>query len=89
MRHQRRHARRSINRQTTLVPVEKQKDLTNEEKTVFLTQLSQLGVIHHLMKPSSTKKIEQATKDASRILPSTQTLELFRGKTSGTSETVN
>lgn len=81
MKHVGRSARRVMGGLATLVPIEKQKALTKVEQNSFLTLFSQAGIINHMMKPSATKRIAAATESASRILPASETLALFSGKT--------
>lgn len=79
LRHIRVTTRRAMKRQTTLVPVERSNGLSNEEKLAFHTNLSMLGILHHVGKPSSRKKISAAVDTACKTLPVTETLRLFGG----------
>jgi hypothetical protein len=80
LKHIRGSARRASRRLSTLVPIEKQQSLTKEEQRAFLTSFSQLGILSHMLKPSTTKKIAAATETAARVLPVSETLALFGGK---------
>lgn len=79
MKHVRVSTSHAWRRQTTLVPVERQKALTNEERIKFNQQLSVIGVLRHMTKPAQVKKIESASDQAQKALPVGDTLALFAG----------
>ena len=78
--HGRRHFRRGMRHLTTLVPVEKQEALTPGERQVFLERLSHLGILTHMLKASSVKRLSEAVQKQPqpRLLPTGEILELFR-----------
>lgn len=77
----RRGVRRAIRRQVTIVPVE-HTVLSNAERSQHHLQLSQLGILDHLMKPHAVRVIRDAVTIDDRVLPVSETLEFFRQKTS-------
>ena len=75
--HLKRSQRWAMNRQITLVPIEKQGTMQPEERSRFLTQLSHLGILGHLMKPKSVKRLEAACATKNEPLPTSEILRLF------------
>lgn len=74
--HIRRSSRRGLRRQTTLVPVESE-SMSNEERIKFHGNLSMLGILHHMTKPTTRKSVEAASHAANRVLNTGDILQLF------------
>jgi hypothetical protein len=69
--------RRAFQRQSTLVPIEKQGRLDAAERTQFLLRLTHISLLRQMLRPSATKRIETAVMDQQKMLPSAEVLKLF------------
>jgi hypothetical protein len=87
LRHVRKSIGRGMRRQVTIVPIEQNGELNNEERVKFHTQLSQFGILRHVMKPAATNAIEQKVAEASRSIPAKETLKLFAAPATKASST--
>ena len=83
--HMKRSTSHAMRRQSTLVPIEKQQEMTPEERSRFLTQLSHLGILRHIMRPKAVKQLDAAVVARNDALPSADVLRLFaaNGKENG------
>ena len=75
--HLKRSTRHAMKRQSTLVPIEKQADMKPEERGRFLTQLSHLGILGHMLKARTVKQLEAAVAAKNEMLPTAEVLRLF------------
>jgi hypothetical protein len=73
----RRKVRQSLRRQATVIPSFSGGSLPNEVKQQALAQMSILGALNQMTKPSARKKIAEAAVAAARIIPGKEALALF------------
>jgi hypothetical protein len=75
--HLRRHSNKSVRKGTTIVPIEQQGELGNEERLQFHEKMSHLAVIAHALTPKASRKLREAVKEANKSLPVGDLIRLF------------